>query len=30
MPIGSINALPAPKVAAEIALCARFCTWTER
>ena len=30
MPIGNISALPAPNVAAEIALCARFCTWIER
>ena len=30
MPIGSSKLLPAPKVAAEIALCARFCTWIER
>ena len=29
-PIGSISALPAPNVAAEIALCARFCIWIER
>ena len=27
MPIGSISALPAPNVAAEMALCARFCMW---
>ena len=29
-PIGRSSALPAPKVAAEMALCAKFCTWTER
>jgi hypothetical protein len=29
-PIGSSRLLAAPKVAAEIALCARFCMWIER
>ena len=30
MPIGSSRVLPAPKVEAEMADCARFCMWTER
>ena len=29
-PIGNSRLLAAPKVAAEIALCAKFCTWIER